>query len=61
MKRCKADHVLVSYPAQSLGGKGKGMRANYEAQFSELVAGKGWTIRRYDFATELAFLITKPT
>lgn len=54
-----ADHILVSYPAQSLGGSSKGMRANYEAQFAELVAGKGWTIHRYDFATELAFLITK--
>lgn len=54
-----AEHLLVSYPAQSLGGISKGMRANYEAQFAELVAGKGWTLRRYDFATELAFLITK--
>jgi hypothetical protein len=35
------------------------MRANYEAQFSQLVAGKGWAIRRFDFSTELAFLITK--
>jgi len=55
----QADHILVSYPVQSLGGKGKGMRTNYEAQFNELVAGKGWTIRRYDFPTELAFLITR--
>jgi 16S rRNA (guanine(1405)-N(7))-methyltransferase len=55
----QADHILVSYPAQSLGGKGKGMRANYEAQFNELIAGKGWTFRKYDFATELAFLIMK--
>ncbi len=55
----QAQHLLVSYPAQSLGGASKGMRANYEAQFSELVAGKGWAVRRYDFATELAFLVTK--
>ncbi|HVU13666.1 MAG TPA: hypothetical protein VHD90_20440 [Phototrophicaceae bacterium] len=54
----QADHILVSYPAQSLGGKSKGMRANYEAQFNELVAGRNWTIRRYDFPTELAFLIS---
>ncbi len=54
-----ADHVLVSYPAQSLGGRDKGMRANYEAQFNELVAGQGWTIRRYDFDSELAFLIAR--
>lgn len=55
----QAKHMLVSYPAQSLGGREKGMRANYEVQFNELVAGQGWTIRRYNFASELAFLITK--
>ncbi|MEP7292465.1 MAG: 16S rRNA methyltransferase [Chloroflexota bacterium] len=54
-----AQHILVSYPAQSLGGSSKGMRATYESQFAELVAGKGWTVRKYDFATELAFLVTK--
>lgn len=54
-----AEHLLVSYPAQSLGGSSKGMRANYEAQFAELVAGKGWTVRRYDFPTELAFLVSR--
>jgi 16S rRNA (guanine(1405)-N(7))-methyltransferase len=59
LESVQADHILVSYPAQSLGGKEKGMRANYEAQFNELVAGKGWTIRRYDFSTELAFLISR--
>lgn len=54
-----AEHVLVSYPAQSLGGASKGMRANYEAQFNELVAGKGWAVRKYDFANELAFLVSR--
>ncbi len=59
LKRVQADHVLVSYPSRSLGGTTKGMRATYEAQFNELVAGQGWTIRRYDFSSELAFLVTK--
>lgn len=54
-----ADHLLVSYPAQSLGGAGKGMRANYEAQFTDLVAGRGWAIQKFDFATELAFLVSR--
>jgi len=54
-----ADHILVSYPTQSIGGREKGMRATYQTQFGELVAGKSWKIRRYDFPTELAFLITK--
>ncbi len=59
LDQIRADHLLVSYPAQSLGGRGKGMRATYEAQFAELVAGRGWSVRRFDFPTELAFLITK--
>lgn len=54
-----AKYLLVSYPAQSLGGSSKGMRANYELQFNELVAGKGWSIRRFDFPTELAFLVSR--
>ena len=59
LKTVKADHVLVSYPARSLGGVAKGMRENYAAQFDDLAAGQGWTIQRFDFANELAFLIEK--
>ena len=61
----QARHMLISYPAQSLGGRGKGMVENYEAQFWGLVngqpeaaSGRNWHITRYEFATELAFLIT---
>ncbi len=55
-----AKHLLVSYPVHSLGGASKGMRATYDAQFSDLVAGRGWSVERFDFPTELAYLITKP-
>ncbi|HEY7348280.1 MAG TPA: hypothetical protein VH599_08145 [Ktedonobacterales bacterium] len=54
-----ADHLLVSFPAQSLGGKKKGMVQHYEAHFRQLVAGKPWSIKRLEFATEVAFLISK--
>ncbi|GIK56069.1 MAG: 16S rRNA methyltransferase [Chloroflexi bacterium] len=68
----QARHLLISYPAQSLGGRGKGMVGNYEAQFWDLVnsapaaaagepaaaAGRDWHITRFEFATELAFLVT---
>jgi len=54
-----ADHILVSFPVASLGGRGKGMRANYEAHFMELTAGRPWQIERHEFPGELAFLITK--
>lgn len=55
----QADYVLVTFPVASLGGHGKNMRANYEAHFHDLLAGKRWTFTKYDFATELAFLIDK--
>jgi 16S rRNA (guanine(1405)-N(7))-methyltransferase len=54
-----ARFVLVSFPVRSLGGREKGMAATYEARFATLVAGRGWSVRRYRFATELAFLVDK--
>lgn len=54
-----ADYLLISFPVHSLGGRDKGMPTNYEARFRELVAGKDWSIKRFEFATELAFLISK--
>lgn len=52
-------NILVTFPAHSLGGRSKGMVANYSAHFDQLVAGKPWHITRYDFPGELAFLIRK--
>jgi 16S rRNA (guanine(1405)-N(7))-methyltransferase len=54
-----ADRLLISFPVHSLGGRDKGMPTNYEARFRELVAGKDWAIKRFEFASELAFLITR--
>ncbi|HRQ37734.1 MAG TPA: 16S rRNA methyltransferase [Chloroflexota bacterium] len=61
----QARHMLISYPAQSLGGRSKGMMENYEAQFWGLVngqpkaaAGRDWHITRFEFATELVFMVT---
>jgi len=54
-----ADYLLISYPVRSLGGKDKGMAQNYEQQFRELIAGKRWSVQRFEFATELAFLVSK--
>lgn len=55
----RARHMLVSFPIQSLGGRQKGMAAHYEAHFRDLVAGQPWSIRRFQFASELAFLVSK--
>ncbi|MGH2501183.1 MAG: 16S rRNA methyltransferase, partial [Ktedonobacterales bacterium] len=59
----RADHLLISFPAHSLGGKSKGMVENYEARFHELMEQTGIgaraTITRFTFATELAFLVSR--
>lgn len=53
------DHLLVSFPAQSLGGREKGMAAHYEARLRALTAERPWRVTRFAFASELAFLISK--
>ncbi len=54
-----ADHLVVSFPAQSLCGARKGMPATYEARFRELMEGRDWRVRRFAFSSELAFLVSK--
>lgn len=54
-----AQHLLVSYPVRSLGGRTKGMLATYSRQFDRLCAGRGWHVERFEFSSELAFLIRK--
>ncbi|WP_420645339.1 16S rRNA methyltransferase [Candidatus Leptofilum sp.] len=50
-------YLLISYPTQSLGGRGKGMVENYTQQFQALANGRNWRVQRFEFATELAFLV----
>ncbi|HSV85263.1 MAG TPA: hypothetical protein VLH85_01720 [Levilinea sp.] len=59
LESLQAEVILVSFPAQSLGGRSKGMVVNYEAHFCELVKGFDWHFERYEFSTELAFLIRR--
>lgn len=59
LENIPAEHLLVSFPARSLGGRGKGMPENYEAHFMELVAGRNWKIDRFQFSSELAFLVSR--
>jgi 16S rRNA (guanine(1405)-N(7))-methyltransferase len=54
----QADYMLVSFPVHSLGHRDKGMVASYEAHFRELLAGRPGEVRRFQFSTELAFLIS---
>ncbi len=52
-------YVLVSYPVSSLGGRDKGMVRNYTRQFEDLVTGWQGGIKRFEFETELAFLLIR--
>ena len=53
----QARYLLISYPVTSLGGRRKGMLANYDAHFRALAAGRSWSVRKFEFSSELAFLV----
>jgi 16S rRNA (guanine(1405)-N(7))-methyltransferase len=54
-----AAHLLVTFPVHSLGGRSVGMAETYAAHLGELVSGGGWSVRRFEFSTELAFLLSR--
>ena len=56
----QAEHLLISFPAHSLGGRGKGMRQNYQAHFETMVAGLDWSVQRFHFPGELVFRLSRP-
>lgn len=55
----RAPFLLVTFPAQTLGGRRKGMAAHYEARFRALLDERGWPAEIFEFKTELAFLVRK--
>ncbi len=59
LETINAGHLVISFPAHSLGGKNKGMVTNYESRFYKLVEHKPWSIQRFEFPGELVFLISK--
>ena len=59
LRALNARYILVSFPAQSLGGRGKGMAENYEQRFRALADAEGWSIERFVVTTELAVLVRK--
>ena len=59
LETINADHLVVSFPAYSLGGKSKAMTTNYETRFYKQVAHKPWSIQRFAFPGELVFLVSK--
>ncbi|MHB8113290.1 MAG: class I SAM-dependent methyltransferase [Bellilinea sp.] len=55
----QAENMLVSFPVHSLGGRGKGMRTNYDQHFQELVSGLPWQVTRFDFPGELVYTLSR--
>lgn len=55
----QADVLVVSFPVRSLGGRSKGMVEHYDAHFRTLVANEPWDIQRFEFSSELVFLVRK--
>ena len=59
LQNLQAEHILVSFPTRTLGGRNKQMGTHYETRFRALVAGERWQLERYEFANELCFLVSK--
>jgi 16S rRNA (guanine(1405)-N(7))-methyltransferase len=59
LRALDARYLLVSFPARSLGGRDKHMAEHYAGRFEALAAAEGWPAERFEFATELAFLVRK--
>jgi 16S rRNA (guanine(1405)-N(7))-methyltransferase len=59
LETINAEHILVSFPVKSLSGNEKGMRENYQRYFYSLLQPSDWTIRKFEFSTELAFLLSQ--
>jgi 16S rRNA (guanine(1405)-N(7))-methyltransferase len=59
LQTIQANAIVVSFPIQSLGGRAKGMDVHYEAHFRGLIAETSWSSKRFEFPTELVFLLTR--
>jgi 16S rRNA (guanine(1405)-N(7))-methyltransferase len=57
LQSLEARRIVVSFPAQSLGGRERGMRENYDATMRGLAAQLGRPCRRLDYPTETFYLL----
>ena len=60
LDKVRANHLLVSFPMHSLGKREKGMPAHYDEHFRRLWGDRPGEIRRFDFASELVYLVSLP-
>ena len=59
LSQLNARHMLVSFPARSLGGRDKGMLQTYNQRFTALAEARQWQIQRFALKTELVYLVDK--
>jgi 16S rRNA (guanine(1405)-N(7))-methyltransferase len=59
LDKIPAKQWVISFPAQSLSGRSKGMQQNYARRFQELVQSKPWQVKRLDFPGELVYVVKK--
>jgi 16S rRNA (guanine(1405)-N(7))-methyltransferase len=57
LDRVNAKYLLISYPIRTLCGNAKGMSQHYELQFNALAQARAWQYERFEFDTELVFLV----
>ena len=53
----RARVLVISFPAQSLGGRRKGMVDTYARRMDELLTGRPWCVERFDFPSEVVFRV----
>jgi 16S rRNA (guanine(1405)-N(7))-methyltransferase len=59
LERLRAQHLLVSFPARTLGGRDVGMVETYTAQLEEELVARQWSWHKVAFEEEPAYLISR--
>lgn len=59
LDQVRADHLLISYPSKSLGGRSKGMKKTYAEYFERITSGRKFEIRSFDFPNETVYLLSR--
>ena len=59
LERVAAGAVAVSFPARSLGGREKGMRANYEAEWGPEFERFGYRAEKLEYPSETVYVLRR--
>lgn len=60
LSQLRADHVVVSFPTRSLGGRNPSMAAHYDEILCDLIAKLGWTATTLRYPSETFYLLKTP-